>query len=75
MLRPGGQGKITNYGDSPSEELETALDLKDGEIAAMQDMASSRRERAQESRTATGSTPLSASFWTAGAGPQSMGIC
>ena len=33
-------------------QLETALDLKDGEIAAMQDMAASRRERAQESRTA-----------------------
>jgi hypothetical protein len=33
-------------------QLETALDLKDGEVAAMQDMAVSRRERAQESRTA-----------------------
>jgi hypothetical protein len=32
-------------------QLETALDLKDGEIATMQDMAVSRRERAQESRT------------------------
>lgn len=33
-------------------QLETALDLKDTEISTMQDMASSRRERAQESRTA-----------------------
>jgi hypothetical protein len=33
-------------------QLETALDLKDDEITAMQDMAVSRRERAQASRTA-----------------------
>lgn len=33
-------------------QLETALDLKDGEIAAMQDMASTRAESARESRTA-----------------------
>jgi hypothetical protein len=33
-------------------QLETALDLKDDEIATMQDMAVSRRERAQVSRTA-----------------------
>lgn len=33
-------------------QLETALDLKDDEISAMQDMAASRSERAQVSRTA-----------------------
>jgi len=33
-------------------QLETAIDLKDNEIATMQDMAVSRRERAQVSRTA-----------------------
>lgn len=32
-------------------QLETALDLKDDEIATMQDMAASRSQRAQESRT------------------------
>lgn len=33
-------------------QLETAVDLKDDEISAMQDMAVSRRESAQESREA-----------------------
>lgn len=38
--------------EGDKRQLETAVDLKDDEIATMQDMAVSRRESAQASRTA-----------------------
>jgi Tfp pilus assembly protein PilO len=38
--------------EGDKRQLETAVDLKDNEIAAMQDMAASRAERAQVSRKA-----------------------
>lgn len=46
----GLHGKIALL-EGDKRQLETAVDLKDDEIATMQDMAVSRRERAQESRT------------------------